>query len=206
MPIRRRLQQCTDGGQDDPQGNEGNIHNGQVQRLSELLRRDIADVRPLHAHHARVLPDAPGKLAIADIDGEDLLRALLQQAVRKAARRGARVAADEAGRIDAEVAQRLFELQAAAADVGAGIAPQFYNGLVLDRRTGLVRFLPVDIDLAGHDERLRLASAVAQAALHENDIQSFLMLHSDIPPRQRQQEILRPTPPGGTAPAPRRGE
>ena len=108
--------------------------------------------------------------------------------------------------IDAEVAQRLFKLQAAAADVGAGIAPQLYNGLVLDRRTGLVRFLPVDIDLAGHDERLRLASAVAQAALHENDIQSFLMLHSDIPPRQRQQEILRPTPPGGTAPVPRRGE
>ena len=46
----------------------------------------------------------------------------------KPARRGARVAADEAGRIDAEVAQRLFKLQAAAADVGAGIAPQLYNG------------------------------------------------------------------------------
>ena len=58
--------------------------------------------------------------------------------------------------IDAEVAQRPFKLQAAAADVGAGIAPQLYNGLVLDRRTGLVRFLPVDIDVARHDQRQRL--------------------------------------------------
>ena len=36
-------------GQDDTQGDKRNVDDGQVQRLSQILRRDIADVRPLHA-------------------------------------------------------------------------------------------------------------------------------------------------------------
>ena len=65
---------------------------------------------PLHHDHARVGTNFPRKLAIADVDGEDLTGPLLQQAVGKAAGRRTGVAAYEAGGDNVEIPERLFQL------------------------------------------------------------------------------------------------
>ena len=104
------LEQLLNGRKDDFQGNKRDVHNGQVERLAEILRRYIADVRPLHHDHARIGTNFPRKLAIADVDGEDLTGPLLQQAVGKAAGRRTGVAAYEAGGDNVEIPERLFQL------------------------------------------------------------------------------------------------
>ena len=126
------LEQLLDGWKDDLQRDERYVHHRQVQRLTEILRRDIADVGPLHHDDAGVGADLPRQLAVADVDGEDLAGPLLQQAVGKAAGRCAGVAADKAGRVDAEIAQRLFQLQSAAADVRTGAAADLDHRIFVD--------------------------------------------------------------------------
>ena len=100
LPLR--LEKLLHRRQNDMQGDKRDVDDRKVQRLSQILRRDIADIRPLHADDPGVLPDFPGQLPIAHIDGEDLLRPVLEQAVGKAAGGRAGVAAGVARRVNAE--------------------------------------------------------------------------------------------------------
>ena len=171
--LARLLEQGVGDGQDLRQRDEGDVDGGKVEGLADHLRRDCADVRALHVADARVGTQLPGQLAVADIDGVDLLRAVLQHAVSEAARRGADVGRCLVLQPHAEFLHRLLELEAAAADVGDVVAEQPYLGLGLDRRAGLVDLLPVDKDLARHDHALRALAAAGQSPLDEQDVQSF---------------------------------
>ena len=70
---------------------EGDVDGCEVDELTERLGRHMADVRALHVLHACVRAKFPRELTVADVDGVDLRRAVLQGAVRKAARRCADV-------------------------------------------------------------------------------------------------------------------
>ena len=65
-------------------------------------------------HDARIVAQLPGELAVADIDRMYLRRAMRQQHIGEAAGGGADVEADPPGRRQAEMAQRVVELQPAA--------------------------------------------------------------------------------------------
>ena len=78
------------------------------------VARQVAGVGPFVHHDARVVPQLPGKLAVADIDRVHLRRAVRQQHIGEAAGGGADVEADAARRREAEVTQRMVELQPAA--------------------------------------------------------------------------------------------
>ena len=56
------------------------------------------------------------QLAVADVEGHDVRRAALQQAVGEAAGRGAAVERAAAGDVDGELGERGVELLAAASD------------------------------------------------------------------------------------------
>lgn len=77
------LQKGPDRRQDNSQRNEGHIHHRQIQRLPQVLRLDIPDVGSLHGYN-RDRTGWTGQLAIAHIDGEDLGRPVLQEAVGEA--------------------------------------------------------------------------------------------------------------------------
>ena len=166
-----------DSGQDDLQRNKAHVHHGQIQRLSQLLRGHIADIGLLHDHHAGVGADLPVQLAIAHVNGKDLLRPLLEQAVRKAAGGGSRVAAHIAFRLYAKVPQGLFQLQAAPAHIGAGRPPDLDIHRLLIGNAGLVRLLAVHIDNAAHNDCLGLGAVFRKLALRQKHIQPFFNLH-----------------------------
>ena len=181
--LSRRLQQLLDRRQHDPQRDERHIDHREVERFAEILRRHIADVRPLHYNDARVRADLPRQLPIAHIDGKYLTRPLLEQTIGKSARRRAGVAAHIARRVNAEVAQRLFELQSAAAHIRAHVPAHLDLGFKRDIHASLVGLLAVHIDLARHDDGLRPAAGLREPALHQQHVQPLLMLHARKPPR-----------------------
>ena len=78
---------------------------------------NIAGVDPFVHDHARIVAQPPVELAGSHVDGMDARGAGLQQAIGEAAGGGAEIRHDQAGDIDAEMSQRGFQLDAAAADV-----------------------------------------------------------------------------------------
>ena len=98
-------------------GDEADIANRQVDGSPMSARRQIARVHAFVHDHARIVAQFPVELAGADVDGVHARGAALQQAIGEAAGRGADVEADFARHVDAEMIERRFQLQAAAADV-----------------------------------------------------------------------------------------
>ena len=77
------FEQLLNGRKHNFQRNKRHIHDRQIKRFSEILRRDITDIRPLHYDHARIRTNLPCKLAITDINGKNLAGSLLKQTVGK---------------------------------------------------------------------------------------------------------------------------
>ena len=157
------------------------VDDGKVKRLAQVFQSNIADVRPLHDDDARVVANFPRQLAVAHVDGEDLARPLLEQAVGKPARGRAGVAANVARWVNTEIFERLLKLEASPADIRAGAAAHFNVCGYVNLHAGLIRFLAVYIDLARHNRGLRLCAGLCKAETYQQHIQPLLMLH-DIPP------------------------
>src|ERR1035441_10548533 len=111
--------QCNGGRENLSEGDEGAVDYRQVWRHEgrrELRRRQRAGIGFLHYHHAGIAAQFPGKLALAHVHRIHFGSATLQQAVGKAASRGADVNRRLAGDIEVEVIKSVFELKAATTD------------------------------------------------------------------------------------------
>ena len=139
--------------------------------------REVAGVRALHTHDARVAAEPPVELTVADVHGVDLFRAVLQHTVGEAAGGRADVGADAVRERDGKRRHRLFELQPAAADIWTRAAAHLDCRSYVNFKAGLVGFLRIDIDLTCHDGGLCLASRLAQAELDKQNVQPLFMLH-----------------------------
>ena len=175
-------QQLPHGGQHDLERDKRHVDDRQVQRLAEIVGCDIADIRPLHHDHARIFAYFPRELPIAHVDGEYFLCPLLEQTVGKAAGGRAGVAANEPRHVNAEIAQRLFELQAAAADIRAGAAAHLNGRFRVKFLPGFICLLPRHEYRAAHNDRLRLGAGLRKSALGQQHIQPFFILHAPFPP------------------------
>ena len=164
------------------QGYERHVDRGEVQQFPNILGADVADIRPLHIHHPRVVPELPRELPVSDVDGIDLRRAVLERAVREAARGRADVGHDPARKGNPEDLQRLFELQPAPAHIGKRVAQNTELRILLHHRPGLVNLLPVHQDEARHQRRLRLLAALDEPALYQQYVQPFFCHLTRAPP------------------------
>ena len=78
-------QQLPDGGQNQGQGDKGDVHREELQLLGDLLPGEIPGVGALQVDHPGVVAQVPGQLAVAHVHGVDFPRALLEHAVGKTA-------------------------------------------------------------------------------------------------------------------------
>ena len=175
--VAVRIQKPRERGQNELERDERHVHRCEIQLIGDLLMREVAGVRALHTHHALVAAELPVELTVADVHGVDLFRAVLQHTVGEAAGRRADVGADAVRERDGKRLHRLFELESAAADIAQRVSAHLEHRVGGDRRAGLIDLLPVHIDDAAHDARLRLGARFGKAARNERDVQSFLCTH-----------------------------
>ena len=126
----------------------------------------------LHGDDSRIGGQRRAELTRAHVHRVDLPRAAAQQHVGEAAGGRANVHADQLRGIRAEHPQRLFQLQAAAADVGVIRAQQLDGVGLRDFRRGLGAGPAVDGHQPGANERLRALPAGAEPAGGQRHIQT----------------------------------
>ena len=95
----------------------------------------------------------------------------MEQAIGKTSGASANVETEHALRLDAEVVQRTFELQATTAHELAWFTPNAQRGPVAHRRAALLRLLLVDQHSASKDERLGLLARFSQSAFHQQSVE-----------------------------------
>ena len=154
--VGSRADDTNDGGQHLCQRDERRIDGGNVDPFRKRL--EVADVRALHHHHARVFAQAQVELAIADIDRVDTTGASLEHAVGEAAGRRADIHRDEAGDVDRECFERSVQLLAAATDE-SGRLRDLDRRIFGDQGAGARLDVAPHAHLAGHDKRARLFAA-----------------------------------------------
>ena len=154
------------------QRDKRHVHAEKLHWLGQHIRRDIADVGPLHIHDTLVGAQAPCQLAVSHIHSIDLDGTVLQHTVGKAARGRTDVHTDFAARGQREALHRLFQLESAPADVSDVVAANLDLGIFLYHLTSLVHLLLVDKDDTGHDESLGALTALDHTVLHQILVQT----------------------------------
>ena len=104
---------------------------------------------------------------MADIDRVNPPRAARQQHIGKAAGRGADIECNPAGYVDAEMIERMGELDAAARHPGMVATFDRQRRIGGEPIAGLVDPPLAGVDQTGEDQRLRLGPALRQPALDQ---------------------------------------
>ncbi len=178
---RRARRQC---GQHCGQRDERQVGDHQVDRAADRVGRQIAHVGALHHGHARIGAQRPGQLAVADVDGDHLAGAAVEQDLGEPAGRGAGVQAASAVDGQPEGVQCADEFVGAtrhpAAFVGVFDRERGADG---DRRRGLGGGHAVDADPACADQLGGLLAGAGQPAPHQLGVNT-------CPPRHERSPLL----------------
>src|SRR4051812_39002650 len=111
--MRRLAQQAINVRKHQLERNEADVHGGELRRLNEPRRIELADVGFFQRYDSRIATQPRVQLSATDIDGVDLVRAVREQHLGKAAGRRADIKANIATRIEAEGVERGDKLQRA---------------------------------------------------------------------------------------------
>ncbi len=149
-----------------------NVHHRQRHPRAELVELQISRVDLLQGDNTGIPAELPIQLMGAHVDGKDLARAALQEAVREPARRGADVQAGFPFRRDPKMRQRSLQLHSTAAHVPERLTQQAKLRFGIRQGTALLDFLLVDQHLARQDHGLRLGARLRQAALNQQPVQA----------------------------------
>lgn len=112
-----RLEPAQRGGDAEALGRPAHVQDDKVY---EFGRGEVEGVAALEGNDAGIGAELPGERAVAGIDGVDLGRAGLQEAVGEAADVCAEVGAGEPGGGEVEGAERVLQLEPAAGGEGMG--------------------------------------------------------------------------------------
>ena len=104
------------GGDNHPKGYEGNVDDDEVDGLGEV--EGVAGVELFDDDDAEIVTEFLVELAVSDVDGVDLLRAALEEAVGEAAGGGADVEPGHSRGVDSEGVEGVGQLDAPASYVG----------------------------------------------------------------------------------------
>ena len=204
-PFPSLLHQGPQRGQDEVEGDEGDVHGKEVQRIRDLFPGEITGIGPLHAHHLGVGAQAVVQLVIPHVHRIDLLCPVLEHTVGKSAGGGPDVGAHRAVEPDGPELHGLFQLQPAPAHIRKGLAPDLHVLALRHRSARLVHLLIVYEYLSGHDDRLGFLAALRQPALHHHHIQPLFILHGPAPPSPGGRAPLHPVPDFFSGSGPLRG-
>ena len=75
------LQQRAQGGENQPQRDEGHVDTAKVQGCRDVILRQVPYVGALHAHDPRIVAQGPSQLAVSHVYGIDLSCPVLEHAV-----------------------------------------------------------------------------------------------------------------------------
>ena len=134
---------------------------------------EIARVNAFAHHHARIVPQFPIELAVADVDGPHARRAALQQAIGESAGGAPDIEANSAGDIDAEMIERRRQLVRRRGSRRACAAVTLTWLSLGTRSAGLVALLAVDEYVAGENQRARLFAGIGQPALDQELVDAY---------------------------------
>lgn len=131
----------------------------------------LPGIGPFEDGDARILSEFPGELAVADVDGVNGSRAVLEEAIGETAGAGAQIKRAGTGHRQDEVKQGMLQFVAAP-----GHEPfrgdQFQVGIGGGGIAGFAGGLPIDPDLPGEDGGLGLGTGRAEAALDKALVQA----------------------------------
>jgi hypothetical protein len=114
-------------------------------------------------------------LAIADIDGVNLARSVLEQAVGEAARGRAYIKADLVGNDDLKTSQGGLQFEPATTDEWVVISFEENFILIGDRHAGFIDQFTVDQDPARHDQRTGPLSARRETSAQNGQIEALFI-------------------------------
>jgi hypothetical protein len=110
----------------------------------------MAEIDTLKIMHARIKAKATNELPMADIDGVDLSRSMLQQTVGKPPSGGSTVKGYLSDNINSEMIERCFQFISCPACV-TEFSADTYDGITWDKHARLVEPMVVYEHLACHD-------------------------------------------------------
>jgi hypothetical protein len=166
-----RMQHGHHGWEDQGQRDEGKIKHRQINRFRNIVRQEMPEIELLAGDDPGVAADLPDQLVGAHIEGIDLGRAVLEQAVGEPAGGGSGIETGQAGRIDLKMRQGSFQFKAPSADI-----PWFgFDGNGVVRFDGLSGFggrVAINQHFAGKDETFGLLAGITEAAFREGGIEA----------------------------------
>lgn len=166
---------CQDGkgaGQDEVEGDEGDIDNDDGGGFSGVGKGEVAAIEFFPGDDAGILAQFPGELVRADIEGVDAEGAALEEAIGEAAGRSADIDGDFVLGIDGEGVQGGFEFEAAAADE-PGLFLEVDDGVLGDFLAGFGMGDALHGDLTGEDEAFGLFPGVGEGAFHQDLVEAL---------------------------------
>ena len=160
--------------QNQPDGNEGHVHHRKIRAQGKLLQSQRPRVGALHDGNARVVAQPPVQLAVAHVDGVDVLCPVAQQHVGKAAGGRADVHGDRAGNVRPKGGNGFFQLMAAPAGELVLFAPHMQRRVLLHLLGGFQHLLFPHVYLPGHDQGLGLFPAFRHAPDGQPNVRPLL--------------------------------
>lgn len=157
--------------EDDLERNEGYVNRDDLCHFRHAVQ--VADVHPFHDNDARVLPNLPRQLPVADVDGIHARRTALKQNVGEPAGRGADVRTNTPTDCNGKSVERRRQLESTPADVWQRL-PQLEEDVFRHWSSGLGDHPARYLHFAGKDEGAGAFACFDQPALHEEDIETFL--------------------------------
>ena len=138
----------------------------------ELAGGEEAGVGALEERDTGVGAELVVDLAIASVDGQDGVSAVLEHAVGKAAGGGTDVGAGEAFDVDGPGSEGGLQFEASAGDEARVVAGEAKDGGIGDTGAGFVDALLVDEDAASDDHGLGTLAGFGEMAIYEKLVEA----------------------------------
>src|SRR6478672_1989737 len=136
--------------QDQSQGNKGNVDHAEIDRFRNIRLAEKSRVELFPYDHARIAPDFPGQLPMANIDRVNLSRAFLEQTIGEPSSRSADIQRRNPVRRNRKMPERPLEFQSTAAHISRASVHR-ERCVRLDFGGSLIDHRVPDPYLSGHD-------------------------------------------------------
>ncbi len=174
MTSAAAREQRGNAGENVPQGDERHIDGDDVDERRQVARLERSRVGALDDHDARIVAESPVELSVADVVGNHAYGPALQQHVGEAARGCPDIERFASLNGDAELVERVRELDAASTHIRVVRRLQRDRGIVGDLLARFADSLAIDQHDPRENQRGRAFARLRQATADEQTIETNL--------------------------------